>query len=80
MPLMVLGGCLILSAFGAGAWSIDGRNKKDKMGKLKLQVQLTIDGFHSGPTGELNWMNFNWDEGLLLNKLTDSTLFCSEEK
>jgi len=28
MPLMVLGGCVILMAFGAGDWSIDrGRNK-----------------------------------------------------
>lgn len=27
MPLAVLGGCLILAAFGAGSWSIDGRKK-----------------------------------------------------
>ncbi|HEY3249906.1 MAG TPA: dihydrofolate reductase family protein [Ignavibacteria bacterium] len=44
------------------------------MRKLKLQVQLTVDGYHSGPNGELNWMNFNWDEKLIdyVNKLTDS--------
>jgi putative oxidoreductase len=28
MPLAVLGGCIILAAFGAGSWSIDSRNKK----------------------------------------------------
>ena len=27
MPLAVLGGCIILAAFGAGRWSIDGRKK-----------------------------------------------------
>jgi dihydrofolate reductase len=44
------------------------------MRKLKLQVQLTIDGFHSGPNGELNWMSFDWDDKLIdyVNKLTDS--------
>jgi putative oxidoreductase len=28
MPLAVLGGCLILTAFGAGRWSLDARKKK----------------------------------------------------
>jgi putative oxidoreductase len=28
MPLAVLGGCIILAAFGAGAWSIDSRKRK----------------------------------------------------
>jgi dihydrofolate reductase len=44
------------------------------MRNLKLQVQLTVDGFHCGPNGELNWMNFDWDEKLIayVNKLTDS--------
>jgi len=27
MPLAVLGGCIILAAFGAGKWSIDGRKR-----------------------------------------------------
>jgi dihydrofolate reductase len=31
------------------------------MRKLKLQVQLTLDGFHSSPSGELDWMTWNWD-------------------
>jgi dihydrofolate reductase len=45
------------------------------MKKLKLQVQMTIDGYHCGPNGELNWMNFDWDEKLIeyVNKLTDSS-------
>lgn len=34
------------------------------MRKLKLQVQMTIDGFIAGPNGEMDWMQWNWDEGL----------------
>jgi dihydrofolate reductase len=30
------------------------------MRKLKLQVQMTIDGFIGGPNGEMDWMNMNW--------------------
>lgn len=45
------------------------------MRKLKLQMQITIDGFVAGPAGELDWMNFNMDEKLLnfINALTDSS-------
>jgi dihydrofolate reductase len=32
------------------------------MRKLKLQVQMTIDGFVSGPNDELDWMTHAWDE------------------
>lgn len=34
------------------------------MRKLKLQVQLSVDGFVGGPNGELDWMTWNWDEKL----------------
>lgn len=34
------------------------------MRKLKLQMQVTIDGFVAGPNGEMDWMIFNWDDGL----------------
>ncbi|GAA4369921.1 dihydrofolate reductase family protein [Hymenobacter saemangeumensis] len=34
------------------------------MRKLKLQVQMTVDGFIAGPNGEMDWMTFNWDEEL----------------
>ena len=30
------------------------------MRKLKLQVQISIDGFISGPQHELDWMTFPW--------------------
>lgn len=45
------------------------------MKKLKLQVQMTVDGFVSGPNGELDWMVMNWDEGIskYVNELTDSS-------
>ncbi len=34
------------------------------MRKLKLQVQMSIDGFVCGPNGELDWMTWNWDDEL----------------
>lgn len=34
------------------------------MRKLKLQVQMTIDGFIAGKNGEMDFMSFNWDEQL----------------
>ena len=34
------------------------------MRKLKLQVQISIDGFIAGPNGEMDWMEWNWDEEL----------------
>ena len=32
------------------------------MRKLKLQMQMTIDGFVGRPNGELDWMTFESDE------------------
>ena len=34
------------------------------MRKLKLQVQLTVDGFIAGPNGEMDWMVWDWDNEL----------------
>jgi dihydrofolate reductase len=34
------------------------------MRKLKLQMQLSLDGFVCGLNGELDWMVWNWDEKL----------------
>ena len=34
------------------------------MRKLKLQVQISVDGFIAGPNGEMDWMEWNWDEEL----------------
>jgi dihydrofolate reductase len=34
------------------------------MRKLKLQVQMTIDGFMGGPNGEMDWLIFDWDDKL----------------
>jgi dihydrofolate reductase len=44
------------------------------MKKLKLQVQLSVDGFVAGPNGEMDWMSWNMDAELLkyLTDLTDS--------
>jgi dihydrofolate reductase len=35
------------------------------MRKLKLQVQISLDGFISGPKGEMDWMQFPWTEDIL---------------
>jgi dihydrofolate reductase len=34
------------------------------MRKLKLQVQMSIDGYIAGPNGEMDWMVWNWDDKL----------------
>ncbi len=34
------------------------------MRKLKLQMQISINGFVGGPNGELDWMKGEWDEAL----------------
>ncbi len=34
------------------------------MRKLKLQVQVSLDGCIAGPKGEMDWMVWNWDEEL----------------
>src|SRR6266704_7015116 len=43
--------------------------------KLKLQVQLTVDGFVAGPEGQLDWMTRNLDEGVIgrIVQITDSS-------
>ncbi|MFK7805749.1 MAG: dihydrofolate reductase family protein [Anaerolineae bacterium] len=44
------------------------------MRKLKLQVQMTVDGFIGGLNGEMDWMSFNWDDELAayVTELTES--------
>ena len=34
------------------------------MRKLKLQVQMTIDGFMAGPNGEMDWLCFDWSDDI----------------
>ena len=44
------------------------------MRKLKLQVQITIDGFISGQNGEMDWMCFDWTDDIInyVSELTES--------
>lgn len=42
------------------------------MRKLKLQVQMTINGYIAGPNGEMDWMIWNWDDELK-NYVTEIT-------
>ena len=32
------------------------------MRKLKLQMQITVDGFVAGPEGQLDWMTWEMDQ------------------
>jgi dihydrofolate reductase len=34
------------------------------MRKIKLQMQLTLNGFVAGPNGEMDWMTWSWDDEL----------------
>lgn len=34
------------------------------MRKLKLQMQISLDGYVAGPNGEMDWMIMNWDDAL----------------
>lgn len=34
------------------------------MRKLKLQMQMTLDGFIAGPNGEMDWTTYAWDDAL----------------
>ena len=45
------------------------------MRKLKLQVQISVDGYVAGPNGELDWMTWNLDSKLIefINSITDSS-------
>ncbi len=44
------------------------------MRKLKLQMQITIDGFVAGTNGEMDWMVFDWDDEMknYVNEITES--------
>lgn len=45
------------------------------MRKLKLQVQMSIDGYIAGPNGEMDFMTWEWDDELknYATELTDSS-------
>ncbi len=45
------------------------------MRKLKLQVQMTVDGFVAGPEGQLDWTTRNLDEGVIARivQITDAS-------
>ena len=45
------------------------------MRKLKLQMQITVDGFVAGPEGQLDWMTWNHSAELIgfINRLIDTS-------
>ena len=40
------------------------RRPREEAENLKLQVQISIDGYIAGPNGEMDWMVWNWDDKL----------------
>jgi dihydrofolate reductase len=48
---------------------------EEPLRKLKLQMQITVDGFVAGPEGQLDWMTWDMDERLIsfINHLTDTS-------
>jgi dihydrofolate reductase len=42
------------------------------MRKLKLQVQMTVDGYIGGPNGEIDWMTMPWTDDI--NQYVDQIL------
>jgi dihydrofolate reductase len=49
-------------------------NNTTTLRKLKLQVQMSVDGSIAGPNGEMDWLVWNWDDKLkeYVNELTES--------
>lgn len=43
------------------------------MRKLKLQMQITVDGFVAGPNGELDWMTMDGEGMDLVNQIIDDS-------
>jgi dihydrofolate reductase len=65
--------CPAGAALGAGNFAWYSNPTNPTMRKLKLQVQMTVDGYIAGPNGEMDWMAFDWDEALksYVGELTD---------
>jgi dihydrofolate reductase len=56
--------CPVCIAIGHGQFITQEKQKGITMKKVKLQMQLSIDGFVAGPAGETDWRQCNWDAGL----------------
>ncbi len=43
------------------------------MSKLKLQVQISIDGFIGGINGSMDWLTMNWSDDIsaYVNEITE---------
>ena len=38
------------------------KNNKKAIRKLKLHVEISIDGCIAGPNNEMDWIDFSWNE------------------
>lgn len=68
-----------MESFGNFAGTIEQRQdrfrteEKTTMRTLKLQVQMTVDGYIGGLNGEMDFMVWNWDDKLkhYINEITE---------
>jgi dihydrofolate reductase len=44
--------------------TVSKQTNKTAMRKLKLQVQISVDGYVAGTNGEMDWMVWDWDDEL----------------
>jgi dihydrofolate reductase len=74
-PLLVANTPQIDAVAGQNCDAINPVLKKQKMRRLKLQMQMTINGYVAGPNGENDWMTWNPDDEFLafLVSLIDSS-------
>jgi dihydrofolate reductase len=54
----------------------DNHLKKPSMRKLKLQIQMTVDGFVAGPNGELDWIWIGKPDESIIQKAIDLADTC----
>lgn len=66
--------CLVKALINLWNKTFIHQSTKIAMRKLKLQIQMSVDGYIAGPNGEMDWMVWDWDDELknYVTNLTES--------